>query len=327
METSEEGKIPLVAFTGGFDSAYMLEKYLEYTDVEVVYIGAVLGDKMQMELLGRKKIIEVLNSKSQFKIRRQHVVNTGYICNGDIPDKKWVQPMAWMTGLLQIVDGSRHSEVALGYLNDDGIFVEKTSLFDAWNGLMKLTKWNQVKLALPLEYKNKWVVLKELSTELLQHAWCCERPHVLERDEDSRVITKAKPCCKCMSCLDMYAALQLVSQAWGASHVLLNAYRHDLSEEVSECTHPHLLERSPLYKPSEAGNVSKILESFSSCEMDLLINHLLIQDKLSVCRLTSMYDRANRIITKNPPISTENVFRAMQEAYEAGQRSVGIASS
>lgn len=37
--------------------------------------------------------------------------------------------------------------------------------------------------------------------------------------------------------------------------------------------------------------------------------------------LTALYNEANGITDKNPPISTERIFKAMQAAYEAGRAS------
>lgn len=35
--------------------------------------------------------------------------------------------------------------------------------------------------------------------------------------------------------------------------------------------------------------------------------------------LTEIYNRANGITTKNPPLSTRNIFRAMQLAFDLGR--------
>lgn len=304
-EVQEVQKIPLVLFSGGLDSSFMLQHYLKTTDVDVLYVGGALGVKMALEFIARKAIIKALNSKSQYKVRRLFYVDAHDITHGDVPDGRYSQPIGWLSGALTVVDPAKHSVVAIGYLHGEGILSHTSELFAAWNALSSFTKWETVPLSFPLANHTKQNILDLIDPELLKLAWVCERPRVTKSDPRTRLPLKYEPCCVCSSCLTLYSNLTTWGQRHRASHVLLNDYMDDGS---TWCTDPTVeeVEIDPNEPPADLDKV------FSRDELKLLMLQDIVVPWYTDEELTVVYNRSNNIYKKNPPISTKNIFSAMR---------------
>lgn len=185
-------KVPLVLFSGGMDSTYLVSYMLAETGpIDILYVnGGQAPEKMKLELEARDRLIEFMNREYPNKIQRQYeILQPVYLHDGQ--SKKWTQPNAWMQGAYRVLDANRHCSVRIAYVGSDGAnfghhlhHVEKQ-----WENMLKVGFTGEhVPLEFPILHFSKLEVLEAIDKRLLPMVWVCEMP------------SEGKACQKCSPC-------------------------------------------------------------------------------------------------------------------------------
>lgn len=186
-------KHPLLVFSGGMDSSYMLWQHLEQGDVYTCYIKATQApNKIPAELAARKKIIEFFENKTGNKVISDTVVDLGncfeateqsyastHRWNNNIPDHAFSQALVWPFGLQFAADGNKHSKVCLGYVMGDQFALHLGDMALAWQHTSNFARRTPVPMEFPLMYTSKDRILREIPLEIIPDLWICELPKVL----------------------------------------------------------------------------------------------------------------------------------------------------
>lgn len=200
---AEVKKIPLVLFSGGLDSTFMLWRYLQKSAVDVLYINGGQGDmKMHKENTARSDILNALLShdpvrtphKVDKKLQPRNTVNFGS------STMQFKQTPAWLMGALEVVDPSRHSCVAIGNVMGDEMWGWSENIIGAWDHLCQLSHDVKVPLEFPLKCWSKFRILKHLPPSLYKNIWYCEMPKMVDK-EDLDGLKKIVPCGSCGACV------------------------------------------------------------------------------------------------------------------------------
>lgn len=216
-------KKPLLVFSGGMDSSYMLWKELEKGDVYTCYVDCAQSrDKVPLELAARKKIIaffeELTGNKvisdtvvtigGAFGIKMKTSYHTGSVTqdNNIPPDRTWSQAHQWMFGALYASDGTtKHSALMIGNIMGDSIALHIEDQKQAWTYLQRFSKNTVIPLEFPLAYTTKELILEALPLGMLKDVWVCEMP---DYNEDQQWRT----CNRCEACIT------LMKTIWGWEH-------------------------------------------------------------------------------------------------------------
>lgn len=210
METNN--KIPLIVFSGGVDSTYMLHAALLKGDVWTLYVNGAQGElKAKAEIEARKKILKWFADKHtagdlKGQVLEDYVVkiettgtvhrhyNTepsywGVMYDYDSRRTKFNQPLQWLAGINFVVNPLKISEIQLGYITGDQMALHLHDLTAAWGSLMEITHEDPVPLTFPLKYFNKRKIFGYIERELLDMTWVCEPTN-----------HKGQPCQVCDKC-------------------------------------------------------------------------------------------------------------------------------
>lgn len=207
-------KHPLIVFSGGLDSTFMLWQALKEGDVHTCYIkGRQYGHKIPLELAAREKIIAFFQEKTGNKVLTDTIVDIGHRVeisqklhedetrfrswNNDVPDVAWGQAYMWLFGIIHVSDGRQHTKVCFGNVMGDQISMHLHDMKAAWNHIQEFTKKNSIPLEFPLAYIPKDNILLDLPTEILPHLWVCELPYL------SSALGVWHPCGSCAACNTM----------------------------------------------------------------------------------------------------------------------------
>ena len=262
MKKEEETKVPLLLFSGGLDSSYMLQMYLERGNVETLYVkGLIHEDKIAKELDARKKIIAALQEKTGNYVLRDHIIDIGPIFGGGTADIGFAQPPMWIVGALQVSDYNKHSELAIGYVAGDQIACMIPYIINAWDNLQYFAKHGNIPVVFPLKVTRKVDILEAILPQIVQHIWVCEMP---EWWRDGKMIYipdglggKLKPCGKCPACITMVGTLHMYKQKHDVpySHHFLWKLRDQQRERGHELTYATEGERNEdqTIHPSSSG--------------------------------------------------------------------------
>lgn len=204
-------KHPLIVFSGGMDSSFLLYKSLLEGDVHTCYIRGSQGPiKVEAELAARKRLIEIATMLTGNQVLSDTIVHIGFIETnkttyhstggsysrsefGVFPDSSWKQAPQWMFGLGLVADGWVHSEIRMGYVMFDDINEHLPDMSKAWDYISRFTKHHPISLKFPLSKTNKGAILENMPPEMLQKVWICELP---EFNRKHQFI----PCGKCPAC-------------------------------------------------------------------------------------------------------------------------------
>lgn len=215
-------KVPLLLFSGGLDSTYMLQTYLEKGDVEVLYVTASQGDeKVAKELEAREKIILVLQDITGNRVRRTHHVEMGRIFDGGVADKGFLQAPAWIVGALQVSDHNVHSELAIGYVAGDQIACKIPYIQNVWDNIQTFVKHGSIPVVFPLQLLRKLHILDNIYPEIVQHVWVCEMPLWWKDGKEilhGRAGGQLKSCGKCDACITQAGTMAMWKQLHGVPY-------------------------------------------------------------------------------------------------------------
>ncbi len=186
---STDGPVPLVLFSGGLDSTYLLSVLLKTTDVDVLYVSGPQGKlKETHEIRARKKIVAWLNKNKPYSVRTQHHWE---LPNG-VPGYayRFGQVLPWFYSAMTVADGLKHTVVNIAYVMGDQVCQHFAEMTWAWDYMKEVCMSKPVPLRFPLKDTTKVQILNQLEPELLKLVWFCETPK------------KNKPCGECAACIN-----------------------------------------------------------------------------------------------------------------------------
>ena len=187
-------KIPLILFSGGLDSTALLYKQLQNGPCDVMYAdGGQHPGKIASELVAREKIINYLNATCPHKVQQDF--RAPHISFAQSPGNRYSQPAAWLFAALSVIDGTRHSELRVGYVYDDGGFCRwLPNIENAWRELQRFSRWHDpIPVVWPLIDWEKYQLLDVIDPELVNMIWVCEQPKH-ENDNKFSQCGSCRPC-------------------------------------------------------------------------------------------------------------------------------------
>lgn len=251
-------KHPLVLFSGGLDSTYLISQYLRVGAVDTLSVQANQSEMKQIrEEIARKRVIEELGKMSRrypFTVNREYMRDLNHQFT-EVPDYDMVQPISWLTAALIVTDPKIHSEVAIAYLLGDQAPALRQYIDAFWHAGWKLLHWNEpiVPLVFPLldAGLTKRKILDRIDKQLVSHVWSCELPSIrpgegvyfswADVEEAKKDPRRLKACGKCLPCRLM-------------KHTLAD-YKEDNDESYSTAVIKHL---NPAIYPGISKEIPKL---------------------------------------------------------------------
>lgn len=187
-------KAPLILFSGGLDSTYLLACELSRGIVDTLYVdGGQSPVKVEIEKKVRAKIRAALEKKYLYKVREDTVLT--------IPsfNHSWftgfAQAPAWFMAAFMTADPEKHASVNIAYVLGDEIASGTADLIRAWESLWKACRPTQdlVPLVFPTLHCRKTTMLAHLDDAVRSLIWVCELPE----SKGKRVV----PCGRCAACV------------------------------------------------------------------------------------------------------------------------------
>lgn len=180
----------LVAWSGGLDSTYLIQHYLDKgygVDAVACVLKNARPSQMKRELAARKKMLKgYFRGKDVNLVGTSHIEFDGYC----FASMGLSQPPIWLLNLIVYIR-PEHTEVAMGYvMNDDAVsFLDVIS--GIWNSYAGIIQIPLPPMVFPLIKYKKTRVYGEIHYELRQQVTWCESPE------------KADRCGYCPSCRKM----------------------------------------------------------------------------------------------------------------------------
>jgi hypothetical protein len=208
---------PLLLFSGGMDSTYMLWKALETGPVHTLYaFGGQSVIKEHAEKKARDRIMNYMAKHRPFPILSDDEIKIRGVVQ--CPTDAWEQPYSWFMAALQSIHPTRMSEVQIGtVLNDDGApYCGRLQV--AWENLLRVIYPQNA--TVPLLKFPQWNLLKtqiynELPEALRKMTWVCEVP--LWKRERAVPCGCCKPC-KTAALTKHYAENGVYPPRWQVHH-------------------------------------------------------------------------------------------------------------
>lgn len=172
-------KRPLVLFSGGVDSTFLLYSHMvAFRSVDVLYVDGGQGPvKIRCEKKARQEILTWLreNASAWHVLERPDPLSKVNFCN--MPSATWRQLVPWIIGAIEATDPEKHSSVEVGYLCTDSNAQVFDKVIETWNLLWSICRKGEVvPLVFPLRLQYKSSVMKEMPKELYDLTWVCELP-------------------------------------------------------------------------------------------------------------------------------------------------------
>lgn len=190
-------KVPLLLWSGGLDSTWMLWQAVQKGDVDYVTVnGGQCRNKRVSEEYARIRALKWMRARTSNTIReiKCHVE----LRLAEMPALTWSQTVPWLVGALSVIDPKRHSSLEIGYVMGDEVGCILDTLKSAWDGLWKVSKQGDtVSLNFPLTMISKRRILENIPRGLYDCIWYCELP---QQHDDPRVLMRV-PCDGCAACI------------------------------------------------------------------------------------------------------------------------------
>lgn len=145
-------KIPLVLWSGGLDSTYIVWDHLSKDEpIDTLYVKLNNKEKSERETKSRLLIKNLLNQYS-ISIRNSYEIEMPVL--GVSHNVTFTQPLLWLMSITLILDPDIHSHVELGYIRGDDYwhvkdYVEKSCYY------LDLTC--HIKHGLSIKYPLEWM--------------------------------------------------------------------------------------------------------------------------------------------------------------------------
>lgn len=202
-------KHPLIVFSGGLDSTFLLFRNLLEGPVYTLYVKSSQGErKIEKELKARERIIKHLEKVTGNKVLQDYIVDlsvkVSWRTNNYANDEglgfhkshwRFKQPFLWFHGMFSVVNSEIHSKVLMGYVTGDQISSQLHRLHEAWVSLSIVTFSEVVPLDFPLMFVRKTDMLRDLDEKIVKLTWTCEEP-----------TEKGRACQRCAACHTLMAA-------------------------------------------------------------------------------------------------------------------------
>lgn len=208
--TFPNGKVPLVLFSGGVDSTYLLWWLLQHTPVDIITIehGYLLASA-EPEALAREKILkELRNMDGLYKVREHFHSSKTYEHVVSPNELQYAQLYHHFQYLTKFVNYSKHSEVHMGLCLGDSSATVHLTLPDFWKmqGRIFLNFMEDPPpLKLILAGTSKRAIISNLPENLFKLTWSCNSPNKRRN--------KYIQCGKCVSCFANKRALEDIAVA------------------------------------------------------------------------------------------------------------------
>lgn len=201
-DVAADNKRPLLLFSGGLDSTYLLWSTLseDKQAVDLIYINGNQGrHKTAAELKARGLIIDWL---------KENVPDCPPIYELSVRSKidmsreqnTFKQALPWFVGAMEVVDPDTHTQVNIAYVSGDQISSMLDNLSYSWNYMWPVCKGSSlVPLNFPLRHFTKAIILDRIPKELYKLTWVCETPTADTHDLQTDTYTYVA-CNKCAAC-------------------------------------------------------------------------------------------------------------------------------
>lgn len=210
--SNTHNKHPLILFSGGMDSSYLLDVVLTKSPVYTLYVDGGQGElKVKQELAARHAVITA--------IYKEHSANrtTIHTILGDFYEKSFSnfggdlfqrftgfkQVQSWLLAALLHANPEIVSEVQMAYCADDQMVLRINELKMAWEGLWKLSYSEPlVPITFPLidAFVSKLSVVRNIPSYIRDKTWVCELPVIQGK--------KVLPCGRCPACAKLIGTLK-----------------------------------------------------------------------------------------------------------------------
>ena len=162
----------LLAWSGGLDSTYLLQKLLqEGCHVTTVYINLIgNGNKPHVEREVINKLDNVLQELDLY--HKHYEVDFTYYYNNCI---NLAQVVPWLTGLLAYANNNNADEVNIVYVMGDDAISFLTEITKIWNSFSGING-GHIPIKFPLIKHSKKMILNEIHPKLRDLVVWCENP-------------------------------------------------------------------------------------------------------------------------------------------------------
>lgn len=156
-------KLPLVLWSGGFDSTCLVIDLLHLNDIDILYVTLGNNDVQQRRekiAINKLKCL-ITDANLEYNIRNEYTF--GY---GTLPVTKTIfaQPSLWIHAATFIAAPDIHSKVVIGYVKNDDIWHYKHELNETYNLMNVLTCHDTEPV--PLEFPYEWVTKNGIRNDL-----------------------------------------------------------------------------------------------------------------------------------------------------------------
>lgn len=205
---SKVQKRPLILFSGGLDSTYLVLSQLAVSSVDLLIVKSnrLYDVQERAEEKARNAIIKQIRQETENGRLKHGIVNVHTVTmnfeHSHPPSfgDKFAQIRFWLLAALETINPDIHSHLYLGYVSGDQITPHISGLKKIWKHLYSVSKIGKVKISFPLLYMSKQDLIDRMQTSgnlgYLDLVWYCERP--IEKPK-----RRTKPCGTCMSCKRM----------------------------------------------------------------------------------------------------------------------------
>ena len=172
-------KRPLILWSGGLDSTYLVWSNLVKRDVDVMYVSlANNNSKVDRELSARTAL------KKLFEGYQHKIINDFHIevppINGNLKGFILTQPYLWVQAYITTFDPDIHSHAELGYIKSDCFWHIAGKIPEVINSTCKTFRDDieTIDVRYPLEWKSKADILDKYQNhfgkKILEHVTWCE---------------------------------------------------------------------------------------------------------------------------------------------------------
>jgi len=187
-------KVPLVLWSGGLDSTYLLWCLLSNNTVcDVLYVNVQNNTNMiKQEQAAIKKLKSILK-KADYSAHIRNELTYDVPVRSNSSQMTLPQAAIWSEAILWNFNPNKHSHIEIGYVKGDDFWHYKEAISLYQNHMFKAFLYDDVQIKYPLEWTPKEEIIKEFKNrkvgiELLKHIRYCE------------ISTTKTPCGKCPSC-------------------------------------------------------------------------------------------------------------------------------
>lgn len=198
-------KLVMIAFSGGFDSAYLAHDALHKgCDVILVYSKDFLINyegKTRAQNEAVASIVAHLKQRYPDQKVELYTVSNPIMVEGPYDetnleaygacDSRYQQIISWMF-LLSAMTSREIDEVQIGIHSEDPLLLYYTDIMLAWKHMLALRKTVVTPLNLPLKTLRKTDIISLMNEELMNLAWFCEKPIV--RGDEVKCCGDCTPC-------------------------------------------------------------------------------------------------------------------------------------